>query len=212
MPSSERDREADMKKENSEQTTDNIILSILSSILKKNDIQPYLYSIGNYQEEAVCLERKENGWIVYDGERGQQNHLDSFSDLYDACCSFITRLSESNDMKQQMIVAFQEDTAQDEPTVTEKDLVKILSERAKMSPAQVNVILSILPKVIGEELHAGKKVQLAGLGTFDMSNVSVQIGRDTQIDETIQIPATRSSIFKAENTLIETIKGHQTTS
>lgn len=195
-----------MRKEQDRHLPDKEVLRILSSVLKENDISDNWFSLGGYQEEAVCLEKNNANWIVYDGERGNQNHLESINNIEDACLVLISRLSESDEIEERITDRFHSKIENKSSTVTKKDLAELLSARLEISYAQADSVLGILPQVIGEELQAGKKVQLTGLGTFDVADRAARVGRNPQTGEVIQIPATRSPRFKAGKFLRETVK------
>lgn len=52
-----------------------------------------MYHIGGYQEGSVCLQSDKNGWIVYNGERGNhyaEIHCDT---ILQACLEFIRKMT-----------------------------------------------------------------------------------------------------------------------
>jgi hypothetical protein len=67
-------------------------LEALDEILAKRYPRK-MYHIGGYQESAVCLQSQSNGWIVYNGERG--NHYDEVfcNTVLSACMEFIRKLT-----------------------------------------------------------------------------------------------------------------------
>ena len=52
-----------------------------------------MYNIGGYQEEAVCIQSDKNGWLVYNGERG--NHYDEIrcDTILQACLVFFRKMT-----------------------------------------------------------------------------------------------------------------------
>lgn len=50
-------------------------IDILYKSLQEFHIPEYLCSVGEYAEEAICLEKSGSDWIVYGGERGQNTIL-----------------------------------------------------------------------------------------------------------------------------------------
>lgn len=72
-------------------------IDALRSVLKKENISEYRYSIGGYSEEAVCIEQDGPLWIVYDGERGRKCNLSSFNRLVDGCAEILRRIFVNED-------------------------------------------------------------------------------------------------------------------
>lgn len=52
------------------------------------------YCIGGYQEEAICLQYENNGWIVYNGERGNRYDEVKCDTILKACIEFIRKATQ----------------------------------------------------------------------------------------------------------------------
>ena len=52
-----------------------------------------LYHIGGYQEAAVCIQSDSNGWIVYNGERGNRYGEVKCDTILNACLEFIRKMT-----------------------------------------------------------------------------------------------------------------------
>ena len=70
---------------------------VLDKVLKKYNIPEECYSIGEYSEEAVCLERNTEGWMVYEGERGRKYNIKVHSNVQNACFDIISRIVTSDE-------------------------------------------------------------------------------------------------------------------
>lgn len=70
-------------------------LIILKSTFKTEGIPSVYYSIDGYSEDAICIERDDNYWIVYNGERGNKYNIKNYDNVIFACYNMIYRLSES---------------------------------------------------------------------------------------------------------------------
>ena len=81
-------------------------MRLLKYFMGKQDIRPYCYSIGEYCEESICLEKNAGGWIVYDGERGNHHHEEVYTDFRDAVHELLYRITDNNEQEQQMKEAF----------------------------------------------------------------------------------------------------------
>jgi hypothetical protein len=57
-------------------------------------------SIGSYAECAVCIERTEKGWEVYQGEHMKHHNSEIYSDIITACLSVIDRIGYPEDTRQ----------------------------------------------------------------------------------------------------------------
>ena len=64
----------------------------------------------------------------------------------------------------------------------------------------------LLPrKLVEEALVAGDKVQLVGFGVFDVKSREARTGRNPKTKEVIQIPASKSPVFKAGKALKDAV-------
>lgn len=88
-----------MQKEN----IDLCSIEILVKALKEFHIPKEFYCIGEYAEEAVCLEKKDLSWIVYEGERGKRYNIKTHLNCKDACHDIISRVAESVDDEKKLI-------------------------------------------------------------------------------------------------------------
>ncbi len=55
------------------------------------------YCIGGYQEEAVCIQPSQNGWLVYCGERGNHYEQVECDTVLSACLVFIRKMTHIKD-------------------------------------------------------------------------------------------------------------------
>lgn len=78
----------------------------LVNVLKGFCIPEQYYSIGEYAEEAICLEKRGSDWIVYGGEKGQRNNLKPHADCKSACLDLIARVSGSDDEEKKLAEFF----------------------------------------------------------------------------------------------------------
>ena len=70
-------------------------------------------------------------------------------------------------------------------------------ETKKSAEASVNAFVD----VITESLVKGDKVQLVGLGSFEVRKRAARKGRNPQTKEEIKIPASKAPVFKAGKAL-----------
>ncbi len=67
-------------------------LIALEKVLSKR-YSKEVYSIGGYQEAAVCMQYNENHWVIYNGERGNRYDEISCDTVLMACLEFIRKLT-----------------------------------------------------------------------------------------------------------------------
>ena len=72
----------------------------LKKFMLNIDIPYNYYSIGDYLDEAVCIEFIGNKWIVYEGERGKKYNLKSYLSFSQVCDDFFSRISETEQQEQ----------------------------------------------------------------------------------------------------------------
>ena len=69
----------------------NMTVESVFDFLKRTKIPRFYYSLG-YSEDAICIEKTENGWMVYNGERGSKFCKCIFDNERDACEKFFMRV------------------------------------------------------------------------------------------------------------------------
>ena len=67
---------------------EDINIKKVMKFLEKLNIPTYEYSLG-YAEEALCIEKDEDYWITYIGERGNKFHIKKFERESEACEEFL---------------------------------------------------------------------------------------------------------------------------
>ena len=96
-----------IKKSNHDQVhSTNDMREVLVNVLKGFCIPEQDYSIGEYAEEAICLEKSGADWIVYGGEKGQRHDIKTHADCKSACLDLIARVSGSDDEEKKLAEFF----------------------------------------------------------------------------------------------------------
>ena len=85
------------------------------------------------------------------------------------------------------------------------ELVAAIAERTELTKKDADNALKAFIDVVGDELSKGEKVQLAGLGTFEVAERAEREGINPRTKETITIPASKSPKFKAMKALKEKV-------
>ena len=85
------------------------------------------------------------------------------------------------------------------------ELVAAIAEKTALSKKDADSALKAFIEVVGDELGKGEKVQLAGFGTFEVSERAEREGINPRTKETITIPASKAPKFKAMKALKEKV-------
>lgn len=85
------------------------------------------------------------------------------------------------------------------------ELVAAIAERTELTKKDADQALKAFIDVVGDELSKGEKIQLAGFGTFEVTERAARDGINPRTKETIHIPASKVPKFKAMKSLKEKV-------
>lgn len=85
------------------------------------------------------------------------------------------------------------------------ELITVAAEKAGLSKKDTEKALSAILESVEEALVSGDKVQLVGFGVFDVKAREARTGRNPKTKEVIQIPASKSPVFKAGKALKDAV-------
>lgn len=85
------------------------------------------------------------------------------------------------------------------------ELITAVAEKADLSKKDAEVAVTAVIDAITEALVQGEKVQVVGFGAFEVKERAERIGRNPQTKETIQIPASKTPVFKAGKALKDAV-------
>lgn len=77
------------------------------------------------------------------------------------------------------------------------DLISALAGKSGIKKVEAQKVIDALIEIIGDELAKGEKIQIAGFGTFEVSERPAREGRNPRSGETLTIEASKSPRFKA---------------
>lgn len=80
-----------------------------------------------------------------------------------------------------------------------------VAEKSGLDRKQADKAVEAVIETIAEALKEGDKVQIMGFGTFEVKERAERTGRNPSTGETINIPASKSPVFKAGKTLKESV-------
>jgi DNA-binding protein HU-beta len=89
--------------------------------------------------------------------------------------------------------------------MNKKELVSAIAAKAALSKKDAEAAIDAFTAVVEDELKNGRKVQLVGFGTFEVSERAAREGRNPRTNENITIAASKSPKFKAGKVLKENI-------
>lgn len=90
--------------------------------------------------------------------------------------------------------------------MTKTDMIDKLADQLNMPKAQVRKVVDALVDGVTQTLVRGEKVQVSGLGTFEVRTRKAREGRNPQSGEKITIPARNAVGFKPAKPLKEAVK------
>lgn len=85
------------------------------------------------------------------------------------------------------------------------ELIAAVAEKTGLSKKDSDAAVAAMVDVITESLVQGEKVQLVGFGSFEVKVRAERVGRNPKTLEPIQIPASKSPVFKAGKALKDAV-------
>ena len=85
------------------------------------------------------------------------------------------------------------------------ELINAVAEKAGLSKKDTEAAITTAIDVIAETLSKDEKVQLVGFGSFEVKSRAARIGRNPRTKEQINIPASKTPVFKAGKALKDTV-------
>ena len=85
------------------------------------------------------------------------------------------------------------------------ELIAVAAEKSGMTKKDTERVLNAALDTITATLASGSRVQLSGFGIFEVKEREARVGRNPRTKEAIEIPATRTPVFKASSALKNTV-------
>ena len=85
------------------------------------------------------------------------------------------------------------------------ELIAAVAEKADLSKKDAEAAINATVEAITEALSQQEKVQLVGFGSFEVKARAARVGRNPKTKETIQIPASKTPVFKAGKALKDAV-------
>ena len=90
--------------------------------------------------------------------------------------------------------------------MNKQELISKIAEKANLSKRDAAAAVTALIATITEELKAGEKVAIPGLGSFEVRERAARTGHNPRTGESVAIPAKKLPAFKAAKTLKDAVK------
>ena len=81
------------------------------------------------------------------------------------------------------------------------ELVKAVAEKAEVSTRDAEAVIDGAIELVIDALVKGEAVKLSGFGTFEKKERAARFGTNPANGEKIEIPASKSAVFKPSKTL-----------
>ncbi len=90
--------------------------------------------------------------------------------------------------------------------MTKVELIDKVAEGLGLPKREIEKMLDKLISTIQNALKEGKKVSVAGLGTFVVKEKKARLARNPKTGESVQVPAKRAPKFRAGKELKEIVQ------
>ena len=85
------------------------------------------------------------------------------------------------------------------------DIIGVVAEKTGMSKKDAEKAVGACIDTVSDALIKGEKVQLVGCGGFEVKERAARVGRNPRTKESIQIPASRTPVFKPGKALKDAV-------
>ena len=86
------------------------------------------------------------------------------------------------------------------------ELIAAASEGSGISKKDTERVINATIDAITAALARGNRVQLSGFGTFEVKHRDARVGRNPRTREAMEIPATRTPVFKPSKSLKDIVE------
>ena len=87
------------------------------------------------------------------------------------------------------------------------ELIAAAAENSGMTKKDTERVINAAIDAITAELAKGNRIQLSGFGIFEVKHREARVGRNPRTKEAIEIPASRTPVFKPSKALKDTVGG-----
>ncbi len=76
------------------------------------------------------------------------------------------------------------------------EFIRAISDKAGITMKDIDLVYDATLEVVTEALLAGEKIQLVGVGAFELKKVDAKTGINPRTGATVKIPACKKPVFK----------------
>ena len=87
------------------------------------------------------------------------------------------------------------------------ELINAVADKTQLSKKDAEAVLTATLDAITDALKEGDKVQLVGFGSFEVKTRAARVGRNPKTGTEIEIPQTKTPVFKAGKALKDAVAG-----
>ena len=91
--------------------------------------------------------------------------------------------------------------------MNKNELIAVAAESTGMTKKDTERVINAALDAISAQLAAGNRVQLTGFGIFEVKDRQARVGRNPRTKEAVQIPASKTPVFKPSKALKEIVEG-----
>ena len=85
------------------------------------------------------------------------------------------------------------------------ELIASVAEKSGITKKDAERVINAALDTVTAELVKGGRVQLSGFGIFEVKAREARVGRNPRTKEAVEIPATKTPVFKASKVLKDTV-------
>ena len=85
------------------------------------------------------------------------------------------------------------------------ELTVAVAEKTGLTRSDSESVITACLEMIGRELASGNRIQIPGFGSFEIKERPAHTGRNPATGETIQVPASKTPVFRPGKTLKDTV-------
>ena len=90
--------------------------------------------------------------------------------------------------------------------MNKKELLRALSQKTGMTNQDAKKAVEVFTEIMSDTLVSGGKIQLVGFGSFETLSRGTRTVRNPRTGEPVEVPASRTPVFKAGKILKDAVK------
>ena len=85
--------------------------------------------------------------------------------------------------------------------MNKSELISVVAEKSGITKKDAERVVNATFETITAELVKSEKVQISGFGVFEIKGRQARVGRNLRTKEAVQIPASKTPVFKPSKNL-----------